>query len=110
MNWRLLKHVKILISRQKLSKGIFGDILLARFNDSVEKSNFPSSLKKANITPVFKKVTEILRITTDQSASFQIYLKYLNDVFFVIYTVLYLNYPQNTSSVFAKTTVRSIAC
>ena len=31
------------------------DILLARFNDSVEKSNFPSSLKKANITPVFKK-------------------------------------------------------
>ena len=42
----------------KIIKGnadIFGDILLARFNDSVEKSNFPSSLKKANITPVFKK-------------------------------------------------------
>ena len=34
---------------------IFADILLASFNDSVEKSNFPSSLKKANITPVFKK-------------------------------------------------------
>ena len=31
------------------------DVLLASFNDSVEKSNFPSSLKKANITPVFKK-------------------------------------------------------
>ena len=72
----------------KKNADIFADILLARFNDSVEKSNFPSSLKKANITPVFKKVTEILRITTDQSASFQIYLKYLSDEFFVNYTVL----------------------
>ena len=34
---------------------IFADILLASFNDSVEKSYFPSSLKKANITPAFKK-------------------------------------------------------
>ena len=39
----------------KENADIFGDILLARFNDSVEKSNFSSSLKKANITPVFKK-------------------------------------------------------
>ena len=39
----------------KKNADIFADILLARFNDSVEKSNFPSSLKKANITPVFKK-------------------------------------------------------
>ena len=34
---------------------IFPDIHLASFDDSVEKSNFPSSLKKENITPVFKK-------------------------------------------------------
>ena len=33
---------------------IFAEIL-ASFNDSVEKSNFPYSLKKANITSVFKK-------------------------------------------------------
>ena len=39
----------------KENADIFADILLARFNDSVEKSNFPSFLKKANITPVFKK-------------------------------------------------------
>ena len=92
----------------KKNADIFADILLARFNDSVEKSNFPSSLKKANITPVFKKVTEILRITTDQSASFQIYLKYLNDVFSVNHTVLCFNSCQNTSAVFAKSTVHSI--
>ena len=60
----------------KENADIFADILLARFNDSAEKSNFPSFLKKANITPVFKKVTEILRITTDQSASFQTYQLY----------------------------------
>ena len=39
----------------KENADIFADILLASFNDSVEKSNFPSSLKQANITPVFKK-------------------------------------------------------
>ena len=39
----------------KENADIFADILLASFNDSVEKSNFPSSLKKANITPVSKK-------------------------------------------------------
>ena len=39
----------------KVNADIFADILLANFNDSVEKSNFPSSLKNANTTPVFKK-------------------------------------------------------
>ena len=39
----------------KENADIFAFILLARLNDSVEKSNFPSSPKKANITPVFKK-------------------------------------------------------
>ena len=39
----------------KDNANIFADILLASFNDSVEKSNFSSSLKKANITPVFKQ-------------------------------------------------------
>ena len=38
-----------------LFKDIFTDIPLASFNDSVERSNFPSSLKKAIITSVFKK-------------------------------------------------------
>ena len=35
---------------------IFVDFIPSNFNDSVEKSNFPSSLKIANITPgVFKR-------------------------------------------------------
>ena len=71
----------------KENADIFADIHLASFSDSVEKYNFPSSLKEANIAgkykrQMLKKVTEILRITTDQSAYFQICLKYLSDVFF----------------------------
>ena len=39
----------------KENTDIFADTLIAIYNDSVENSNFPLSLKKANITPVFKK-------------------------------------------------------
>ena len=39
----------------KENADISADIPLGRFNDSAEKSNFPSSLKKANRTPVFKR-------------------------------------------------------
>ena len=39
----------------KKNADIFADILLASFNNFVKKFNFPSSLKKANLTPVFKK-------------------------------------------------------
>ena len=39
----------------KDNANIFVDILLTSFNDFVEKSNFLSSIKRANITPVFKK-------------------------------------------------------
>ena len=33
---------------------IFANVLVSSFNDSIEKSNFPSILKNASITPVFK--------------------------------------------------------
>ena len=39
----------------KENTDIFADTLIAIYNDSVEKSNFPLSLKKENITPAFKK-------------------------------------------------------
>ena len=35
--------------------GIFADFLHTSFNEFVKKSEFPSVLKQANITPVFKK-------------------------------------------------------
>ena len=39
----------------KENAGIFADFLHARFNEFVKTSEFPSVLKQANITPVYKK-------------------------------------------------------
>ena len=39
----------------KENADIFANFLVSNFNDSIEKSNFPSILKNATITPVFKK-------------------------------------------------------
>ena len=47
-------------------------------------------------------MTETLRITTDQLAYSQIYLKSLRDAFFVNYPILWTSFCQNTIVVFAK--------
>ena len=39
----------------KENADIFANVLVSNLNDSIEKSNFPSILKNATITPVFKK-------------------------------------------------------
>ena len=39
----------------KENADIFVNVLFSNFNNSIEKSNFPSVLKNASITPVFKK-------------------------------------------------------
>ena len=39
----------------KTNTDILANILLSSFNDSIEKSNSPFSLKKANIRPMFKR-------------------------------------------------------
>ena len=80
---------------------IFANGFLSSFHDSVEKPNFPSSLKIVNTTPV-------ARITTDLLAFFQVCLKYLSDVFFVSSAILYLDCFQNISMVF-RTQCRLLA-
>ena len=42
------------INQRELSKR-FANVFLASSNDFVEKCNFPTSLKNANIMPTFKK-------------------------------------------------------
>ena len=93
----------------KENEDILAYIFLASFNNSVEKSNFPSSLKKANITPVFQKGDRNSNDNCRQSAYFQICLKYLSDVFSVNITILCLNSCKNTNAVLAKVTVCGIA-
>ena len=39
----------------KENSNIFGDFPLSKFNDATKNSHFPTTLKQANITSVFKK-------------------------------------------------------
>ena len=39
----------------KENEDVFGDFLHTSFNEFVKKSEFPSVLKQANITPAFRK-------------------------------------------------------
>ena len=45
----------------KENSGVFGDYLLSNLNDAIDKSYFPTALKQANITPVFK-TEKILKV------------------------------------------------
>ena len=94
-------HTKIV----KENADIFTNILVSNFNDSIEKSNFPSILKNATITPVFKKGDRDSKVY--QLAYSRIYLKSLRDVFFANYPILWISFCQNTNMVFAKVTARN---
>ena len=65
------------------------NVLVSNFNDSIEKSNFPS-------------------MTIDQLAYSRIYLKSLRDAFFVNYSISWISFCQNTNVVFAKVTAHNI--
>ena len=66
----------------KENSDIFASFLHSSFNTSVTNSEFPSVLKQANITPVFKKGRDILKITIDQLVSCLMCVRYLNDACF----------------------------
>ena len=66
----------------KENADIFASFLHSSFNTSVTNSEFPSVLKQANITPVFKKGRDILKITIDQLVSCLMCLRHLNDACF----------------------------
>ena len=50
-----MESTDIPIRVPKENADIFGDYICGFFNESIKKSTFPSILKNANITPVFKK-------------------------------------------------------
>ena len=90
----------------------FANILLASFNDSVEKSNFPSFLKYGNLTPVFEKGD---RNSKDNYRPASIHRNMSKTterfIFHQLYSfMLELSYCKNTSVVFARVTVHSIVC
>ena len=50
------------------------------YEDSINKGQFPSALKNADITPGQKKVKQHLKITTDQLVFYQLSQKYLKEI------------------------------
>ena len=71
----------------KENADIFTDILHSSFNNSIYQSEFPSILKLANITPVFKKGGRNSKENYSQSAYFLTSQKSLKDACFVIFPV-----------------------
>ena len=74
----------------------------SNFNDSIEKSNLPSILKTASITPVFKKGDKNSKDNYRPVTYFRIYLKSLRDAIFGYYPILWFNFCQNISVVFGQ--------
>ena len=50
----------------KKNSDIFSDILFKEFNKSLEICKFPSCLKMANVTPVYKKGIDLTKTTIVQ--------------------------------------------
>ena len=92
----------------KENADIFANVLVSSFNDSIEKSNFPSILKNASITPVFKKGD---RNSKDNYRSVSI-LPNISKIFerciLVNCSILWISFCQNTNVVFAKVTAHNI--
>ena len=65
----------------KKNSDIFSDILFEEFNKSLEICKFPSCLKMANVTPVYKKGIDLAKITIVQSVFYRICQKCLKGVF-----------------------------
>ena len=69
--------VKVLKECKDLISPFLSDI----YNKLVTLSNFPNSRKMAVVTPPYKKDGTIDKIIIDQSASYQAYLRFLEDIF-----------------------------
>ena len=74
--------VKIL----KLNNDIFSQYLSQMFNESIEAANFPNKLKYADITQVYKKITDRKKGIINLSVLYLLYPKYM-DAFFMIKSI-----------------------
>ena len=63
----------------KENADIFANVLVSKFNDSTEKSNFPSILENAIITPVFKNLSFSLHAYGFSIAALRLIHSYLTN-------------------------------
>ena len=55
------------------------NVLHRLFNETITKGVFPDNLKLADVTPVFKKDDPFDKKTTDLSAFYRLYLKFMKN-------------------------------
>ena len=67
----------------KLNNYIFSQYLCQIFNESTEAANFPNEWKYADITPVYKKITDTKERIIDLLVLYLLYPKYSNVVFMI---------------------------
>ena len=76
----------------KENADIFADFLHTSFNEFVKKSEFPSALKQANITPVFKKGEgDCKNNYRDQLVFCLMFLRYLKELFSGKYQIIWIH-------------------
>ena len=61
-----LETMRLLVQILKENADFFTEHICRQFNESTCSSKFPATFKFANVTPVFKKATEIKKIIIGQ--------------------------------------------
>ena len=88
---------------------MFGEYLLSSFKDAIDKSYFPTALKQANITPVFKTGEKYSKDNYRPTGILSNVSKKLKNLCFVKYLIIWISFYPNTSAVSEKNTTRNIA-
>ena len=65
----------------KQNSRYFADIFSKNINYCFENSDFPTELKLADVIPVYKKKSKVLRIIIGQSVSYLTSLKYMKGLY-----------------------------
>ena len=65
---------------------IFSPFLTAVYNNSILRCTFPSTLKRADITPVYRNGP--IKVIIDQLAYFRLFLNYLNELCMIKFRII----------------------
>ena len=86
---------------------MFAEVLYNVINRSLEVGAFPSSMKLANVTPVNKKVADMIKVIIGLLAFCLTYQKSLKDVYPSKFLIFFIAFCQNMNAVSGKDMVRS---
>ena len=87
---------------------LFSSVLSRRFNFYIDKASFPNSLKQADITPVHKKMTQMIKTTIDQSAYYLLCLSLSESVCMIKFTLTLIVFFLRPNAALEKATVLRI--